>query len=177
MSPFLLGKPVAPWVVFAPEQDDFLSGQLCSLQAQGGRVVRIHASRLLQESELFSVFARELNFPSYFGHNWDALVDCLSDEHVVGHSPDGVVVVIENAELLHAAAHLTILVSVFAQAAERANLQLDSDDLPTGFPAVSTHFVFELRSTESHEYADLLRGSELIVQPSTPYLLITHVAD
>lgn len=31
------------------------------------------------KSELLAYLARGLSFPEYFGNNWDALVDCLSD--------------------------------------------------------------------------------------------------
>ncbi|MFE2022395.1 barstar family protein [Streptomyces sp. NPDC059499] len=34
---------------------------------------------------VFRTFARELSFLGYFGHNWDALVDCLHDWHGPGH--------------------------------------------------------------------------------------------
>ena len=30
-------------------------------------------------NQLFDTYARELSFPDYFGRNWDAFVDCLSD--------------------------------------------------------------------------------------------------
>src|SRR5687768_144406 len=29
--------------------------------------------------ELFDAYAANLGFPSYFGRNWDAFIDCLSD--------------------------------------------------------------------------------------------------
>lgn len=31
------------------------------------------------KEKLFDALGKELNFPSYFGRNWDALLDCLRD--------------------------------------------------------------------------------------------------
>ena len=28
---------------------------------------------------IFDIFAKELNFPKYFGNNWDAFWDCITD--------------------------------------------------------------------------------------------------
>jgi RNAse (barnase) inhibitor barstar len=46
----------------------------------GSFVVRI-TSDISNKAELLSILARELQFPGYFGHNWDALSDCLRDFH------------------------------------------------------------------------------------------------
>lgn len=32
-----------------------------------------------KKHELFDLFSTQLNFPPYFGKNWDALYDCLTD--------------------------------------------------------------------------------------------------
>jgi len=42
-------------------------------------VVVVVDETLRSKSELFACLARGLSFPDYFGSNWDALVDCLSD--------------------------------------------------------------------------------------------------
>ncbi len=73
------------------------------------------------------MFARGLRFPRYFGHNWYALVDCLSDEHVLGHGTNGTAVIIEHADVLLDVDFLPIFVAILGEAAERANRRLDAD--------------------------------------------------
>ena len=34
---------------------------------------------LSTKEQFLGALAERLNFPAYFGHNWDALVDCLRD--------------------------------------------------------------------------------------------------
>ena len=47
-------------------------------RAQGAFVVRIPAKARGKE-KLLGVLAAKLRFPGYFGHNWDALEECLQD--------------------------------------------------------------------------------------------------
>ena len=53
--------------------------------AVDGRACRTRAA-------FFAEAARALDFPAYFGHNWDALVDCLRDagaiDVVVSHAEE-----------------------------------------------------------------------------------------
>lgn len=48
-------------------------------QEAGWRVCEADVSRAYDKSSLLDVVARDLEFPAYFGHNWDAFADCLAD--------------------------------------------------------------------------------------------------
>ncbi len=50
-----------------------------SVAEQGGRGFVLDGERMTEPSLLMQEFARSLEFPDYFGHNWDALADCLGD--------------------------------------------------------------------------------------------------
>lgn len=41
--------------------------------------ITVHVGRIATKDELLSCLAEKLSFPDYFGYNWDALYDCLSD--------------------------------------------------------------------------------------------------
>jgi len=63
-------------------------------------VVRIDLSDVVDKASLLARLAKALAFPRWFGGNWDALEDCLSDlgwRASVRH-----VLLIENFEALHA---------------------------------------------------------------------------
>lgn len=42
-------------------------------------VVAVVPESVSSKQELFEALAKALSFPEYFGENWDALIDCLSD--------------------------------------------------------------------------------------------------
>jgi RNAse (barnase) inhibitor barstar len=50
----------------------------------------------------FTEIARELRFPDYFGHNWDAVYDCLTDMSWL--PADGYVIVVDGFDHLATAA-------------------------------------------------------------------------
>jgi RNAse (barnase) inhibitor barstar len=76
-----------------PGELDAIRGQLASL-----RVVVVR-SAIASETDLFDALGAALEFPDYFGRNWDALDESLRDLGWLDISA-GLVVVIENAERL-----------------------------------------------------------------------------
>ena len=66
-----------PWtslLILAAEQ------QVTLVRPPSGLVLKVIKGRsCATPASLFAEFARALEFPDYFGHNWDALEECLAD--------------------------------------------------------------------------------------------------
>ena len=59
---------------------DSASGQVFTLLQRRGAVIRrIRGHHCETKQALLAEWARAFNFPEYFGHNWDAFNDCLTD--------------------------------------------------------------------------------------------------
>ncbi len=106
-------------------------------------------------------------------NNWDALVDCLSDPHVIGHNGQGMAVVIEDADLLAGFEEIGLFISVLGQAASHANLRLDVDGLPIDLPVNTLHFIFRLTSISALEFNSKITDPEQVVEVHEPYLMVT----
>lgn len=132
--------------------------------------------RELQDAEsLFRTFARELSFIGYFGHNWDALVDCLHDWHGPGHGDQDLAILIDHADGLRDVDFLGLFVSVLAQAAWTSNLRLDSDGILDEWrQRIAQHFVFLLDHTPPAAFLEgAVRGKDVGVALSDGRLLAT----
>lgn len=154
--PFDLASPVEPWVVVAADDDGVVRERVSELMSLG--IVRhLDSTKMVDEAGLFSEFADKLQFPSYFGHNWYALVDCLDDLHGSWHGERAVVIIVEGAELLVNKNFFPLFVALLCEAAERANLSLDADGLPRGRSPFPLHFVFFVGGCDLRVLADMLR--------------------
>jgi RNAse (barnase) inhibitor barstar len=75
---------------------------------------------VLPDGDLFSALATALQFPHYFGHNWDAVADCLSE---IGE----VMLVVRDASMRwkESPDEMRALIDVWLDAAsDRSDLQL-----------------------------------------------------
>ena len=86
--------------------------------AAGFDVATISLSRVTGKSELLDRFAAALAFPEWFGANWDALQDCLSD--LSWRDGRGQLLMIEGFEALQAVSHddCGVLLDVLAESAD-----------------------------------------------------------
>jgi hypothetical protein len=80
-------------------------------------VVRIPAKARGKE-KLLGVLARGLQFPRYFGHNWDALEECLGDLSWLADVPR-VVIVHEGLPFSPAGEHLATYLAILREAVAR----------------------------------------------------------
>ncbi len=77
--------------VFQWAGDTVAEVELHSAAAKGWTVGVVQLAAARSKAELFAAFQRDLGFPKWFGHNWDALVDALADWH--GHAARRLLVV------------------------------------------------------------------------------------
>ncbi len=65
---------------------------------QGYRLFKLQGSSITDRNTLFHHLAKQMHFPDYFGNNWDALEECMSD--LTDWQPaKGYVVIFEDAAL------------------------------------------------------------------------------
>ncbi|MDW8810139.1 barstar family protein [Streptomyces scabiei] len=94
------------------------------------------------KADLFSSWARALDFPHHFGHNWDAFYDCVSERALWHSDPDGppptgpLTILVEDAALLLSdapPAELRLLLRALSDAATVAADDEDAGVYPDGF--------------------------------------------
>ena len=75
----LLVKAIPPWILGIPGEPDSPTLIEQELAELGATARVLQGMRMRTVDELLSEFAFRFQFPAYFGRNWDALTDCLTD--------------------------------------------------------------------------------------------------
>lgn len=103
-------------VYHTPQQG--MGDLLAASEASGFSICRIDLAPVRDKAALFERLATALEFPDWFGHNWDALADCLGDLSWL--PADGYLILLEHCDSFrtrHSGDFATAL-QVFAAAAE-----------------------------------------------------------
>lgn len=82
----------------------------------GYAVFRVDLAKAKNKDEMLDAIARAMDFPDWFGHSWDALLDCLAD---LGWAPaEGYLVILEHCDGIHGLAEADFVhcLQVFASA-------------------------------------------------------------
>jgi RNAse (barnase) inhibitor barstar len=112
----LLGSVAQAGVYHQPHgaADDLLR----AAEANGFAGFRIELSDVMDKDGLLAAIAQAMDFPDWFGRNWDALADCLTDLEWLAAT--GFVIVLEHCDGIHghAKADFVTFLQVFSHSAE-----------------------------------------------------------
>ena len=103
-------------VYHAPQQG--MSDLFAAAEASGFSICRIDLAPVRDKAALFERVATALEFPDWFGHNWDALADCLGDLSWL--PADGFLILLEHCDDFRTrhSGDFAMALQVFAAAAE-----------------------------------------------------------
>jgi RNAse (barnase) inhibitor barstar len=71
-------------------------------EANGFGVFRIDLSACADKNQMLDAISQAMSFPDWFGHNLDALADCLQD--LSWHPAEGYLVLLEHCDGIHSLA-------------------------------------------------------------------------
>lgn len=90
---------------------------VAAAEQNGYRVFRVDLFETEDKDGMFAAIAQAMQFPGWFGYNWDGLLDCLAD--LSWQPAEGYVVILERCDRVHglAEADFVHLLQVFEAAA------------------------------------------------------------
>jgi Barstar (barnase inhibitor) len=113
------------------------------LQEQDGELFYLDGAEMTDKAQLMQEFAAVLNFPDYFGGNWDALRDCLGDVSWLDEDATHCVLLFDRWEKCTSPALIDILQDAIAGWTEAADAvyvlirTTDPDEYVLKLPAIS----------------------------------------
>lgn len=90
---------------------------LTAAKEAGLAAFRVNLAKAGNKAQLLAAIGKALQFPEWFGHNFDALADCLAD--MAWQPADGYLVLLEHCDGIHGKAEEDFLATlqIFEQAA------------------------------------------------------------
>lgn len=136
----------------AVEVDKSELAKLASAWVDAGLTVRVvRGAKMTSAHALFDEVAAAFQFPLYFGENWDALDECLSDLEWLPRQRGFVVVIADAGRVLEAEASLLrVFVGSLVRAADQWALPV-ADGEWWDRPAVPFHAVLQVESLRAVE--------------------------
>ena len=103
-------------VYHTPQQG--MGDLIVAAEASGFSICRIDLAPVRGKAALFERVATALEFPDWFGHNWDALADCLGDLSWL--PADGYLLLLERCDAFRAShgGDFATMLQILAAAAE-----------------------------------------------------------
>jgi RNAse (barnase) inhibitor barstar len=111
----ILADPAKAGVYHLPQTD---KKQLMSAAKAGGLAAfRVNLAKAGDKEQMLAAIAKALKFPDWFGHNFDALADCLAD--MSWKPAEGYLVLLEHCDGIHGKAEENFVstLQIFEQAA------------------------------------------------------------
>jgi RNAse (barnase) inhibitor barstar len=90
---------------------------VAAAKAKGFATFRVNLAKADDKAQMLADIGKTLTFPDWFGHNFDALADCLAD--MAWQPADGYLVLLEHCDGIHGKAESDFVTTlqVFEQAA------------------------------------------------------------
>jgi len=91
---------------------------VAAAEANGFAAFRIDLAAVVDKPQMLEAIGHALAFPEWFGHNFDALADCLGD--MAWRPAEGYLVILEHCDGIHGMAEedFVAMLQIFQQAAD-----------------------------------------------------------
>lgn len=141
----ILTQPVWPWITILRGTPRDVHGFTWRCTQKGLTARKLRGSKMRCETALFDEIGAALQFPEYFGANWPALADCITDLEWL-QADSGYVLVITDADQVlieEAPSQVEVLARILCNAANIWADAVDSGDV-WDRPPVPFHVVLQV---------------------------------
>lgn len=112
-------------------------------------VKEVLGNKCMSYEELLSEFSESLEFPDYFGFNWNALDECLNDLDWLGGNSYLLIIYDTELVLLDDDNNFKILVSILQRSVDEWTFGRNYDEFPT--PPTPFHVLFHCETGKADE--------------------------